>query len=150
VATDACPVGEHELAVGPASEVPSAFVEEVMVTGTQQNEIVDIGEAAISPVVDVVGVAPGGGSVTVGERAPPVAQGEGSPLGGGHEAGFAAEVEQFAVGGEHGADHRTARRTASLRRRAPSSPSIALTKSSSDMAAVSTSVASGTSTDEGG
>jgi hypothetical protein len=48
----------------------------------------------------VVGFAPGCGDGAVGEGAALVAGGEGGALGWGEEPGFAAEVEEFAVGAE--------------------------------------------------
>ena len=51
----------------------------VMVSA-QERKIFDVGQAALVPVVDVVGVAPGDGSTAAGEHAATVAYGEGSPL----------------------------------------------------------------------
>ena len=52
----------------------------------------------------MVGLAPGCGDSAVGERAALVAGGEGEALGGGEEPGFAAEVQDFAVGAQEGGD----------------------------------------------
>jgi len=52
----------------------------------------------------VVGFAPWGGDRAVGEGAALVPGSESGALGGGEEPGFAAEVQNFAVGAEEGGD----------------------------------------------
>jgi hypothetical protein len=52
----------------------------------------------------VVGFAPGGGDGAVGEGTALVAGGEGGALGWGEEPGFAAEVQEFAVGAQECGD----------------------------------------------
>ena len=59
--------------VGGGGEVPVAFVDEAVMTGAEQDQVVEVGASAVLPFVDVVGVAAGGVGVAAGERAVPVA-----------------------------------------------------------------------------
>nr|WP_306748330.1 hypothetical protein [Saccharothrix yanglingensis] len=65
-----------------------------------QGEVVQVGGAAVGPVLDVVGVAPLGWSVAVGEGAGPVAGVQRAALGGAHGSLGAAGVEYFGVAAE--------------------------------------------------
>ena len=56
-------------AVGSSGEGPAAFVAEDVVVATQQDEVVEVGAAAVDPGVEVVDVGPFGGPVTAGEPA---------------------------------------------------------------------------------
>ena len=75
-----------------------------MVVGAEECAVAEVGGAVVGPVGDVVGFAPGCGGGAVGEGAALVAGGEGGALGWGEEPGFAAEVQDFAVGAEEGGD----------------------------------------------
>ena len=54
-------------------EVPAAFVDVLVVTEAQQAAVVDVRGAVMSSEADVVDLGPGGGTVTPGEAAAPVA-----------------------------------------------------------------------------
>ena len=76
-----------------------------VVAGAEQGEVVGVGWAVVGvPFAEVVGFAPGGGSVAAGVGAAVVAQAEVADLVGAGEAGGAAEVEDGAVGAEDGGD----------------------------------------------
>ena len=79
--------------VGEEFGVASVAVDEVVVIGAEQNQVVEICVAAVEPGVDVVGVAsPGGGGAVPGATAA-VADGEGASLVGGDESSAAPDVE---------------------------------------------------------
>src|ERR671910_1511694 len=62
----------------------------------EQDEIVQVGGAAVGPVNAVVGVAPLGRAGAAGEGASSVADDQRGPLSGGHGAVFSADVEGHA------------------------------------------------------
>ena len=57
-------------AVGVAGEAPAAFVTQGVVAATQQTQVLFVGEAVVFPPDEVMGVAPGGRTVTAGETQP--------------------------------------------------------------------------------
>ena len=73
---------------------PAVVVDDPVVLGAQQHQVVQGGRAAVGPVPDVVGVAPAGGSAAAGERAAAVAHDQRPPQRGRDDAGAAADVEQ--------------------------------------------------------
>jgi hypothetical protein len=89
------------LAAG-SGDVPVVVVQQQMVKSAQKNAIGDVGVPVVSsPVVDVVGFAPGGGSVASRPSASAVAGGQSNALTGGVETLLAAEVDALTVGVEY-------------------------------------------------
>ena len=75
-----------------------------MVVAAEQDGVVEVGGAAVGPVVDVVGVAPARWSVAAGEGAAAVAQHEGASERAGDEAALSADVEDLAGAAEDGGE----------------------------------------------
>ena len=69
-----------------------------MVGPAQQDQVVQIGGAAIQPVDQMVGLAPGKGALAAREDTAAVAYGQGGALGGGDDPGGAAEVQGLGRG----------------------------------------------------
>ena len=86
--------------VGVEGHVPSGAVDDAVVVAAQQREVVDGGRAAVGVAGDVVGVAPRRGSVTSGEDAVSVADGERSALLGVGVAFVASAGDGLAVRGD--------------------------------------------------
>ena len=74
--------GGGEAAVGAAGQLPAALMDGAVVGSAQQGQIGQVGGAAMEPVAQVVGVAPGQGPLAVGEDTAAVADGQGGALGG--------------------------------------------------------------------
>src|SRR5215218_10253797 len=95
-------VGDFEGGVGEEFGVPAGPVEQVVVAGAQEHEVVEAGGAVVVPEADVVALAPVGGAVAAGEAAVPVADDEGVEQRGGDGAGGAAVVQDRGPArGEH-------------------------------------------------
>ncbi len=62
-------------AVGLALEPPAALMDGAMVGAAEQGQVGQVGGAAMEPVVQVVGFAPGLGALAVGEDTAAVAHG---------------------------------------------------------------------------
>ena len=87
-------MGGGEGAVGVDPNGPLRVVNQGVVTGTETHEVLDVGFAAVvGPSVDVVDVAPSGGTVTRREDAPGVTDPHRPGLGRGGEAGVTAHVQ---------------------------------------------------------
>jgi hypothetical protein len=69
--------GHDEGVVGEEFGVPAGGVEEVVVAGALQGEVVEGGGSAVEDPAEVVGFGPGGGSVAAGEAAVAVADDQG-------------------------------------------------------------------------
>src|SRR5918995_1701879 len=100
-ADSASGVGGFEGGVGEEFGVPAGAVEQMMVPGTEQHQVVDPGGAAVVPEAHVVALAPVGGPVAAGETAVPVPDHQGVEQGGGDGAGGAAVVEDGGPPGGH-------------------------------------------------
>jgi hypothetical protein len=61
------------------ADLPSVVVDLPVVVPAEQHRVVEVGPAAVCPMVDVVGVAPAGRAVAAGEGAATVAQDESPP-----------------------------------------------------------------------
>jgi hypothetical protein len=68
--------------VGRAGELPAALVDRPVVGPAQQGQVGKVGGAAVQPVAQVVGFAPGQGSIAAGEHTAAVANRQGGALGG--------------------------------------------------------------------
>ena len=71
-------VGDFEGGVGEQFEVPAGSVDQVVVSGAEQDQIVEAGGSAVAPEADVVCVAPGDFAVTSWVSAAAVAFGDGA------------------------------------------------------------------------
>ena len=69
-----------------------------MMGPAQQGQVVQVGRAAVQPVPQVMGFAPGQGPVTVGEHAAAVPHGQSRALGGGDDPAGPADVQGLAGG----------------------------------------------------
>ena len=67
-----------------------------MVGPAQQGQIRQVGGAAVEPVAQVVGLAPGQGALAAGEDTAAVADGQGSSLGGRDDPAAAADLQRLA------------------------------------------------------
>jgi hypothetical protein len=94
--------GGTEPAVGSAGQLPAALMDGPMMGSAEEGQVGQVGRAAIQPVPQMVGVAPGQGSVTTGEDTAPVADGQGGPLGGLDDPGAAADVQGLTAGPAQG------------------------------------------------
>ena len=79
--------GGGQAAIGAADELPAALMDGAVVGSAEQGQIGEVGGAAVEPVAQVVGVAPGQGSGAVGEDTAAVADGQGGALGGVDDSG---------------------------------------------------------------
>ena len=85
---------------GVEADLPGGVVEDAVVFAAEQDEVVEVGGAAVGPVDDVVGVAHDRWAGAAGEGAVSVAGDQGAPQGGGDQSVGAADVEDLAVGAE--------------------------------------------------
>jgi hypothetical protein len=69
-----------------------------MVGPAQQRQVGQVGGAAVQPVDQMVGLAPGRGSVAAGEHPAAVADQEGGALGGGHHPAGPADLQRLGRG----------------------------------------------------
>ena len=69
-----------------------------MVGPAQQGQVGKVGGAAVEPVAQVVGLAPGQGALAAGEDTAAVADGQGSSLGGRDDPAAAADLQRLAGG----------------------------------------------------
>jgi hypothetical protein len=69
-------------------------VHDVVVSGAEQDEVVEVGAAAVAPVLHVVGLAPAGFDGASGELAVPVADLEQGALAPGDGASGPSDVER--------------------------------------------------------
>ena len=81
---------------------PGAGVDVVVVSAADEGEVVEVGGAALGPVPQVVGVAPGCGGGAAGDDAGAVAGDQCAALGRGDGADGVAEVEDLAVAADQG------------------------------------------------
>src|SRR6266511_2565898 len=70
--------GEFGQAVGGDADGPVLVVCGVVVSGAEEDGVVQVGGAAVGPVPQMVGVAPAGGQVAAGEGAARIPQGQGA------------------------------------------------------------------------
>ena len=89
---------------GVEGQGPSAFVGEVVVSGAEGHHVVEVGWAAVFPVVDVVDLAVVVWGVALGYRAGGVDGLECSSLGGGGESFASSDVDGDAVAVEDDGD----------------------------------------------
>jgi hypothetical protein len=92
--------GPGEVVLVVDGEGPAGAVGDAVVVSAEQGEVVEVGWAAVLPVVDVVGVAPLWWCVAAWEGAAAVACGEGAALAGGGVAFAVSECQRDAVGVE--------------------------------------------------
>ena len=93
--------GEPWSLVGHLDAEPSV-VHEAVVAPTEKDEIVDARGAAVSPMINMVRVAPAGRSITAGEGAPAVANGDRAPKRRRHDLGLPSDVQRLrAAVGDH-------------------------------------------------
>jgi hypothetical protein len=90
--------GGGEGAVGGAGEWPAALVDRPMVGPAQQGQVGQVGRAAVQPVAQVVGLAPGQGPAAAGEATAAVADGQGGALGGAGDPAAAADLQGLGGG----------------------------------------------------
>ncbi len=73
-----------------------------MMGPAQQGQVVEVGGAAMEPVAEMVGFAPGRGPVAAGERTAAVADDQGGALGGGDDPAGAADLQRLGGGAAKG------------------------------------------------
>jgi hypothetical protein len=67
-----------------------------------QDQVVQVGGAAVQPVDQMMGVTPGQGPLAVGEHTAPVAHRQGDPLGAGHDPAGPPDLQRLAGGTPEG------------------------------------------------
>jgi len=90
--------GGGEGPVGLAVQPPAALMHRMMMPAAHQHQVPQIGGAAVEPVAQVVGVAPGHRPVTPREPATTVAHRQRGPLRGGDHPGGAAHLQRLRWG----------------------------------------------------
>ena len=85
--------GGGEAAVGVAVKPPPALMDGAMVRSADQGQVVQVGGAAVEPMLEMVGFAPGRGPLAASHRTTAVADDQGGPLGGGDDPGGAADLQ---------------------------------------------------------
>ena len=90
--------GGGEVAVGGAGELPAALVDRPVVGPAHQGQVGEVGGAAVEPVAQVVGFAPGQGALAAGEHPAAVAHGQGSSLGGRDDPAGPADLQRLGGG----------------------------------------------------
>jgi hypothetical protein len=88
--------GGGQSAVGLAGQPPAPLMHRPVVGPAHQGQIREVSEAAVQPVPQVMGLAPGQGPVTAGEHTAAVAHGQGAALGGLDDPGGPAHVQGLA------------------------------------------------------
>ena len=73
--------GGGEAAVGAAGQLPAALMHGPVMDPAQQGQVGQVGGAAMQPMLEVMGLAPGQGPVAVGENTAAVTDGQGGALG---------------------------------------------------------------------
>ena len=68
--------------VGLVLQLPAALMDRPMMGSAHQDQVVQVGGAAVQPVPQVMGLTPGQGPPAVGEDTAAVADGQGPVLGG--------------------------------------------------------------------
>ena len=94
--------GGGEATVGAAGQPPATFVDGPVMDSAQQGQVGQVGGAAVEPVAQVVGFAPGQGAVTVGEDTAAVADGQGAALGGLDDPAGPADLQRLGGGTPEG------------------------------------------------
>src|SRR5215211_2013894 len=79
--------------VGPGLELPAALMDRPMMGSAHQDQVGQVGRAAIQPVDQMMGLTPGKGTITAGEDTAAVPHGQGGPLGGLDDPGGPADVQ---------------------------------------------------------
>src|SRR5690606_847852 len=79
-------------------DAPVSFVDFAVVVSAEQEQVVDVGAAAVPPGQEVVGVGPGGGGGAAGPAAAAVAGLQGFAHPGGDEAVVASDLQREAGG----------------------------------------------------
>ena len=95
---------EGDLAVGVEGHVVAVVVGSVVVVGAEEDEVFEVGVAAVGPGGEVVGFAPGGGHGAAAGLAGGEQEGFGAALGRGGESAGAAEVEELGGAAEDGGE----------------------------------------------
>jgi hypothetical protein len=84
--------------VGLVLESPAALMDRPMMGPAHQDQVVQVGRAAIQPVDQMMSLTPGKGTIAAGEDTAAVAHGQGGPLGGLDDPGGPADVQGLARG----------------------------------------------------
>ena len=82
-------------AVRATGQSPAALMDRPMMGPAHQRQILEVGRAAMEPVAQMVGLAPGRGSVAARHRTTTVADHQGGALGGGHHPAGPAHLQRL-------------------------------------------------------
>ena len=88
--------------VGVAGQPPAALMDRAMMGAAEQGQVVEVGGAAMEPVSEVVGFAPGRGPVAAGHHTAAVADDQGGALGGGDDPAGPADLQRLGGGATQG------------------------------------------------
>ena len=97
-----------EAAVRVAGQPPAALMDRAMVGPAHQGQVLEVGGAAMEPVDQMVGLAPGRGPVAAGHRAAAVADHQGGPLGGRDDPAGPADLQRLGAATPKGRGSRVA------------------------------------------
>ena len=84
--------GGGPAAIRVAGQLPAALMDRPMMGSAQQGQIGQVGGAAMQPMPQMVGVAPGQGPLAVGEDTAAVPDGQGGALGGLDDSGGPSDL----------------------------------------------------------
>ena len=84
-----------QAAVRVTGQPPAALVDRPVMGPAQQGQVLEVGGAAMEPMSEMVGFAPGQGPVAAGEHTAAVAHGQGGALGGGHDPAGPADLQRL-------------------------------------------------------
>ena len=90
--------GGGQAPVGVAVKPPAALVDRAVVGPADQGQVVQVGGAAMEPMSEMVGFAPGRGPLAAGEGAAAVADDQGGALGGGDDPAGPADLQRLGRG----------------------------------------------------
>jgi hypothetical protein len=102
--------GRAEPSVGAAGQLPAVLVHGPMVGPAEEGQVVQVGRAALHPMVEMVGVAPGQRPITARKDTAPVTHGQGGPLSRLDDPGGPTHLQGLAGGAAQGRGQRGGRR----------------------------------------
>ena len=100
--------GGGEAPVGVAVKPPAALMDRAMVGSADQGQVVQVGGAAMEPMSEMVGFAPGRGPLAAGDGTAAVADDQGGALGGGDDPAGPADLQRLGRGPTQGRGSRLA------------------------------------------
>ena len=88
--------GGRQAPVGLSAQLPAALMDRPMMGPAQQDQVGQVGGAAVQPVQEMMGFAPGQGAAAAREDTAAVTDGQGAVLGGGDDPAGPPDVQRLA------------------------------------------------------